>query len=458
MISSKTILLLLTLQTIVSFNPGVVLRVHKKHLTGIIKVGVAVINPFLKNVFMDEKIDAGMLKLLTTNITLEDIKSDQITCLETQRRDFLQCQITKAKFDLTSTAEINAVVFKSKGKVMVKGILDVVTIKLGFQDFNETHFGRPYININLDEITFDKNALKINLDFKNIPSSLIDKIIDLFKSQVISKLRDEIMKFANKEASNKINEAVHKSYPHSVAIGSLGISLQTALLTKPLIDEHDLAIGIDGSFFETSSGYKRDKDAVEVTGDAMTNFFGDVALTSFTINSFLEAIYKKRVSFTLGSVELEMTSTLLNPNVTITPSLIQIPRISGVTRGELGTNFAEVTGELSLDLAIGIHKSIDFFLDLDFPKFELNEFKLKTNIPMISYFESAIKFFLEQSMKYFHNFSFDIPNFILPFDMKIKDIGFAMNPGYVQLGLTVEIDHIVQLIKALQGNFMVAAI
>ena len=461
----KTILLNLVIQILLSLNPGVVLRIHKKNLTGIIKVGVSVINPFLKNVFMDEWIDTGMLKIETTNMNMEDIKSEQVTCIETQRKDFLQCQIIKAQFNMASTAYLDAVIFKNHGKIMVRGILDVVTLKIGFMDFNTTHFGRPYVAINLDEITFDKNTLKINLDFRGIPSFLVEKTIEFFKSKVISKLRDEIMKFANKQGSDKINMVVHKVFPHTVILDPVGISLQTALLFKPSIDEHDLVIGIDGTFFDTQSGYKRDKDAAEVTGDAMDHFFGDVSLTNYTINSFFQAIYQKRISMSLGPIQLEMISTTLDPDVSISPSLIQISRMSGITRGESGSNFGEVTMDVSLDMIVGIHTSIDFFLDLDIPHFDLHEFKMKTNIPMISYFESAIRFFLEQAIKYFHSFSLDIPNFVLPFDMKVVDVGLQMNHGYVQLGLTVEIDHVIpEIIKAFQtnfegqSNFMVSAI
>lgn len=429
------------------FNPGLVLRVHKNKLAEIIQVAIPIANPLLKNVMLNETISVSVLKIYKTNMTLEDIKSDHVSCKDLSQAGHLTCEIRDTRFHMVSTARIDAFIFKSDGIIHADGVIPIIRLRIAFQDFNATHYGKPYVNLELEELEFDKKALKIHLDFKNIPSSLINTIVDLFKSVLVKNLRDSIKKFFKASGNGLINKAIEKNFPVSVPIPPLGVSLQTALNSKPVIDEHDVAIGIDGTFFVTSQGYKRDKDAQKVEGDALANYFGDVSLTAYTLNSLHEALRGREIAFNVAGVDL-VVKLEGSGEIRISPKGIEGARLGAMVRGTKGKTFVEGKMNVSALLWLGIHKSYDFFLDTDLQQWSINSFDFNSNLPVVHHLGKLIPYLINTYVHYFHKLSLDIPDVILPFDLKVKDLGLVLTEQILQVGVSVQIDHVTRLIQA----------
>jgi len=428
------------------FNPGVALRVHKKKLAEIIQVAIPIANPFLKDVMLNETISVSVLKIQQTNMTLEDIKSDRVFCTDLADIGHLTCEIHDTKFHMLSKARIDAFIFKSDGTIHADGVIPIIRLKIAFQDFNATHFGKPYLDLELQELEFDKKSLQIHLDFKNIPSSLINTIVELFKSLLAKNLRDSIKKFFKVNGNALINKQIHKSFPTSIPIEPLGISLQTALNIKPVIDGHDVVLGIDGTFFVTSQGYKRDKDAPKIEGDALANYFGDVSLTDYTLNSLLEALNNRDIILNVYGIDIVVRVEGTGV-IRISPKGIEGKTISVFVRGSKGSQFVQAKIDVSALLWLGIHKSLDFFLDTDLQKWSINSFDFKSNLPVIQHFGRFIPYLINTYVRYFHKLSLDIPDVILPFDLKVKDLGLVLSDEILQVGVSVQIDHITKLIQ-----------
>lgn len=434
------------------FNPGLVFRVHKKHFAEIFKVAVPIANPFLKNNVITDPISVGILKITETNLSIEDIRSDRVVNPDSTQKDFLRFEIRDSKFHMVSKGRIDAAIFKSDGTIHADGVIPLVRVKVGFQDFNATHHSRPYVHFDLEELEFDKKSLRIHLDFKGIPNFLINQIVDIFKGVVTGKLRDAIKKFFRENGNKLINKAIHTGYPLSVPIAPLGISLQTAVNLKPSIDDHDVVMGIDGTFFDTKSGYKRDKDAPKVEGDALANFFGDASVTSYTFNSFLDALRGRDIAANVQGIDL-LVRLENNQPVSISADGIHAKQLDVMVRGNKGKSYVEGRLDFASTLWMGIHKSLDFFLDTDIRNFGINSFDFKTNFPVIGHLKPLIPYAINAFIRYFHRLSLDIPDVVLPFDLKVKDLGLVLTDEILQLGVSVQIDHVTQLIARLLQRF-----
>lgn len=444
---------LLALSALAAFNPGIVARVHKHHLTEIIKVMIPIANPFLKSIVSEELVDVGVLKLLKTNITIEDIKPARVTCPKTDQSDFLECEILDSNFHLFANAEIKAFVFKSLGTIHADGKINVIKARFGFMNFDDKQHGKPYLNLMLNDIIFDAKSLKVHLDFKNIPSTLIDTIISLFKSALVKNIREQLMKFFNQKGNALVNKIIEQKFPETVEIKPLGIALRTEVPKKPTIDSHDVALGVDGTFYDIAKGYKRDKDAPKVEGEAMEAYFGDVSLTSYTLRTLFESIRGKSIIFEAQGLKLTFTHTG-EPTFGICKDGLSGDNVVGKLRVQKGNYWIELSLDVSGLVWLGVHKSIDFFLDIDVKKLTFKRFEVKSNIPGVETLGIVVHMAIEQLLKRFHKFSIDLPNVILPFDLKVTDLGMQLSEDLLQVGGSVQIDHLARELGALFERFV----
>lgn len=450
---SPVLISLLAITVLAAFNPGLVGRMHKQHLTEIIKVMIPIANPFLKSVILDEPISAGVLKLLQTNITIEDINPTRVICPKPDQLDFLECEIKDSNFHLLAKGQINAIIFKSEGTIHADGKINAIKARFGFMNFTDKQHGKPYLNLSLVDIEFDAKSLKIHLDFKNIPSSLIDTIIATFKNALVKNIRDQLKKFFNQNGNELVNKMIEEKYPVAVEVKSLGIALRTELPVKAAIDSHDLVIGIDGTAYDIQKGYKRDKDAVKVNGDAMEEFFGDVSLTSYSFRTIFDAIRDKVIAFETQGIKLTFKHTG-EPTFNICKDGLSGDNVVGTLRAQKGDYWIELAVEASGLVWLGVHKSIDFFLDIDVKKLSFKQFEVKSNIPGVGALGFLIRMAIEQLLKRFHKFSIDLPNVILPFDLKVSNIGLKMSQDLVQVGVSVEIDHLAKVFGDMFDRFV----
>lgn len=436
-----------------TLNPGFVVKVHKNKIPQIMKVAVPIMNPLLKNVVLNETIDVSLLKLTSSVLDIANLLPSQIDCPFNNDPNFIQCEISKAAFNIISQAEIDTPLFKSTGTIKCQGVLNLIRVRFGFKEFTEKQKGKPFLNLVLEDLHFDKDSMQIHIDMKGIPNALIDQIVKTFKSSVLNKIKENLIKFVKEKGNLKINQIIDEKYPSAVDLVDIGISMRTELNACSIIDQENIIFGMDATFYDTKTGYKRTKESHLIDSKPMDKYFLDIALTSYMINSFFESIYDKRIKVTTEKAVFEVQSTWKSPDLVIDSEAVKCNAFTGALKLYKENMFAEFIGDVSFDLHLNSRKSIDQFVDFDFKKLSLNEMKFNSNIPVVKYMEFFVKYALKSLFVFLHSFSVDIPNINFPGDIKLTDFELRMNSGFIDAGISVDIDHVVEAVQNMMNGY-----
>ena len=446
--SPRTLLLLLLARAALCWNPGVVLRLHKKNLSKIITVGTKVVNPFIKNITITDPIEASILTLHKTELVLADVQPSQIVWPSLDKEGYLECEVLKVGFKLVGHGEIKAAFFKSKGTVLATGFVSKVVVRFAFEDFSAARKDKPFVKVELQQFEFDTKSMIIKLDFRLIPDSLINNVISLFKSVVVKSIQSSIAKSFKLKFNKAVNEFVEREYPASVSLGPYGLSLQTLLSSKPTVTAMEVVLGLDGTFFDTAAGYSRSKDAAAVSTHKLDRFFGDLTVTSYSVNTFFEAVFNKDFVFDLAGTSLTLRSELSHPDVRMSSRGIRLDKYPLFARVQRGKDFLESRSEVSLLLDAEVHKSVDFFLDFFVREFAFHKLEFRSDKPFMAVLGRVVRLFMMALFAAKQKFSLGIPDVNLPFDTKLKDLGVDIEDGYLQVGASVDVDHVTKWVLA----------
>jgi hypothetical protein len=424
------------------YNPGIIVNIHESEFGSLVANMLPVINKMTKKFEVDEEIEDGSITIHKMIVSLDDLEPEQLQFDFKTHPGVILIKLTNVNHSIISFADFNMKIFKSTGTIISSGIINVIMLRMYFRDFDDSHKDKPYFSIKIDDLQFNKDSFVIKADFKLIPDWAIDSIIKLFKSSVLDKVKTKILKRIDRDGDGMIDKAINKDYPSSVSLEQLDTSMSTNLVRKPISDDQNLYFYIDGTFFNTEKGYSRSSDAENITIHTDDQFFIDVHVTQYSINSLFSALNGNVLKYDFFGFWLFFDSLSASNPISIIEDKITIKDFSSQIGAEKGADyFARLKSSIELESNL-ITKKIgkDFWAFIDILNFELLDLQIDASFPTARIPIQLIRDFTKMILTFKNEFKFKFPKMKLPFEVQLKDIGLSLFKEHMRIGLSIERD------------------
>lgn len=422
-----------------AYRPGIIVTVRESEFGNLVKGALPLINKSTKNFVMDEPIAEDMLTINRIEGSLDDIHSENLRFTFRPDVGIISIVVSKVWHHVKCEGEAKAKFIRSPGVITSSGIIDEILIDMHFRDFTDAQKGKPYFSLKIQQLNFNKDSFDIHADFKGIPNFLIDGIIKIFKSKVLDKVKNSILETLDKKGDSMIDKALDKLYPFAVPLTNLDTSLCISVLQKPHIDDKNLYLEIDGTFFNTQKGYSRTQDAEDIKLHTDDNFYVDVHVTQYSINSLISAVYNTQIHYKLFGFDLMVESLNNEGIVDIDIDKITVNKFNSLIGISKNDFFARVNLSLNFSSAFNVSRHSDgfFWAALDVYDFKFLEFDIDTSYGSHPEISELVEVCIQTFVRFQKKFTMKLPVIELPFNIKIEDVGAELFDKQIRFGVSI---------------------
>jgi hypothetical protein len=422
-----------------SYNPGVVVAVHESEFGSLVAGVLPLINSFTKNFVIEERIEDPNITITKMEGDLGDVRPDQLQFDFTSVPGSIIVRISKAGQKIKSYADLKMGIFTSSGTIITSGVVDSITLRVNFRDFDAQHKDKPYFTVKIIDIQFDKEAFTIEGDFQGIPQFIIDSVMKIFKAQVIDKMKAIIINKIDRDGDEIIDRILNENYPFALPLLPINTSVCVNLIDKPTIDDKNIYFQLDGTFFNTQTGYNRTRDAEAISMNTDNQFYINTFITQYSIKSILEALVNNPIGFDVLGISMSFDSLDDQTEVTIQDNQLSMTSLKTKFGIKYKSFFIEVISGLDVKANLCVNKENEKLeASIDFSHLSFSEFSLESNFWIPGIASYIISKLIELLIKIKHRYVFGLPAENLPFGIEVKDLGVQLFDKHVRAGLSIE--------------------
>jgi hypothetical protein len=422
-----------------AFRPGIIVTVHENEFGNLVKGVLPLINNGTKNFVMDETISEEMIDINRIEGSLDDIHSENLGFAFHPDTGIISIVVSKIWHHVKCFGVAKAKFIKSPGVITSSGMIDEVLINMNFRDFTDTQKGKPYFSVKVQQLTFNKDSFDIHADFKGIPNFIIDAIIKIFKAKLLDKIKDSILKSLDKKSDPMIDKALDKLYPQYVSLKDLDTSLSIELIQKPHIDDKNLYIEVDGTFFNTEKGYSRTQDAEDIKLQTDDQFYVDAHVTQYSVNSLINSLYHTKIHRRVFGFDVEVESLNNESNVQIDIEKFTFTKFNSLLNVSKNGLFARVNSSVNLSSAFVVRRHSDgsFWASMDVYDLKFLELDIDSSFGRQPLVSKLVQFAIRTYLRFQNNFKVKLPTIELPFNIKVDNIGAESFDKYIRFGVSI---------------------
>jgi hypothetical protein len=424
---------------VLGYNPGIIVSIHEKEFGNLVSGILPAVNHLTKDFVEEETMSEGPLTIRRCQGSLNDLTSDQFQFDFTTEPGVIRFTLQNVGHTLKCDGDISIAFAHSSGSVHSSGIIEHISMRMIFRDFDETHKDKPYFSLKVTEMNFNKDSFQITADFQNIPDVIINKVIDLFKSQILDKVKDAILSKFDQQGDSIIDGIINAKYPAFVPIENLDISVCINLLSKPVLDSESLYLYLDGTVFSNSKGYNRTADAEVISIHTDDQFYLDLHITQYSVNTLFSALYDLEIDYLFNGFKLFFDSMDNESNIIIEENRIKVLNYSSKLGVELNSNYAKLSSGMEVVSNLIVKKEDDrIWATFDFSDFKFLNFDIDSSFYFPEGAANLISSLIEKVINYEQQFKVKVPKAVFPFNITVKDVGLQLFDKHMRVGLSIE--------------------
>ena len=419
-----------------SINPGAVLSISFELVDYVKNQIVALLYEQFKDFNMPTEVEIPGLKMWNMNVKLENLNSENVHIFLNPEDNSMVLDFNNLSMSLNSDITIEKYYISKSGKVKVNSIIDKFIMKVYFQDDGQT-LKLPKIQFELVELVIPPSKLDIDLNLDYIPTIVTDFILSFINGMLLDQIEIFLSQFLPTDGTNQVNNLIIQNYPQEISLFDDKLML-SMFLTENILVEADgksnrLRVALDGMSFLKSEGRlvreipseilftEEDTEGVvlgfsqELVGSALKILFNKIFQNKF---EFANGVVKTDVSentFKIKTSGMTLENVSVNADVSLAHYTIQ-------------SNFI-------LNSGLEVNK-FDFQKDtvtFSITKVLLSDYSFKSNNDFVQSFGPYIKSLAEAFGLFFHNFTFPIPGFELPYNIHLDTAQFRNQKGFTVL-------------------------
>lgn len=280
--------------------------------------------------------------------------------------------------------EYSILFFTINGEGDIDGPISNLNMLIGFETQDKGGFLIPKINIKYFDMGIDPLLWRFHFDCSACPSGVADLLLELFKTQLIDKIKEEARNVVNEKVADIVNEALKEKYPLTTPVTDL-ISVSLANTGPVKVKSNYLSVPLDATVFLTAEGYNRRFDAPEIPSENPENP-GEIQLyaSSYLYDTLEDTLNKIPMSFDFNIYGYDS-----NFKIDGSKNPLEIKTKDKALHGVFGGIFdvpglkvqAEVLAETNFDFTFKHGDELNMvYVDIDFNEESLKFKKLKLTV------------------------------------------------------------------------------
>ena len=308
-----------------------------------------------RNIDIDE-IKEGDLKVsgIEVEVVNEDHNNVQVTF--NAEKNGVNVVVDNTSIKVHCNWKYKKLILEVSGVGDIEGPISHLSMMIGFENQEKDGMLIPKINIQDFDMGINSGDWHFHFDCSACPPGIADLLLDLFKSDLIKKIKDEAKSVVDNKVGDIVNEALMEQYPlQTAATDEISVSLAT---TGPVtVTEDFLHVPLDSTVFLTSQGYNRPFDAPVIPTEDPDNP-GEIQLfaSTYLYETFEQSINQVPMEFTTSIMGFQ---AIFKINGTACPFELktQDKNLHAAFGGALSIP------SLNIDVILAAEANIDFFFD-----------------------------------------------------------------------------------------------
>ena len=157
--------------------------------------------------------------------------------------------IRNMNFNLRLKTFLSLAIQNYEGYFNIKSKIDHLQLKISFQRDETRFYVKPKIHCFVNALKINDQGMEITSNIQNMPVLFVEVITMIFRSQIKDSLEVYIKETMPTDTTVQINALIEKFYRDSIDIEE-GLSLNTLLTDKIIVDEDQIRLQIVGQFFD----------------------------------------------------------------------------------------------------------------------------------------------------------------------------------------------------------------
>jgi hypothetical protein len=269
---NKIVIVLLALgliNSVIAENPGLVGGLKLPIINKIKEKYFETFMDGFRNINIDD-LHEGDLKV--TGIEVEAINDDHnnVQVSFNEEKNGINVVVDNTQIKVHCNWGYKVLIITISGVGDIRGPISHLSMLIGFETQEKDGAIIPKINIQDFDIGIDSGAWDFHFDCSACPPGIADLLLNLFKGELVGKIKDEARNVVNTQIADMVNNVLLESYPLQAAVTDT-ISLSTATTSVVKVKANYLSVPLDATIFLTEEGYARQFEAPEIPFESESN-------------------------------------------------------------------------------------------------------------------------------------------------------------------------------------------
>lgn len=433
----KLITIFIFFASSISINPGLTIKLDLKNIDIVKAKFIPIINKTIEDMTIVENMRIGGFNIKQTNVKIYPIKPEQII-VGMGQGDILFLSIKNLYVKTVSNTALDMLLFDWDGKISTSGYINRVRCIVKFKKFNEKD-PRPYLESAIDKVEITNFSWDIDVDADFVPSFITNKVLKVFNQLTLQLLIENIMKNIDADITSIINQAIKREYPLFFDLG-YDVAVSSKLVEKVRIIDNTLLLKIDGTFYDKKKGLIRHDQPLPMDLNYVGDYLIDLFISDFSLNSIFQAIADKNMKIYKDNIDLIIYTGDQHKYISIEEGQLKFDKLKAQANIDYSGYKVKADFTLKGNLDMDTSQIDNELLKLKVKSFEFEEFNLDGNVPYITYVPGVIKFLVKTALYYNNEFTLPIPQFQLPFGIKLTKKQAILKNNNANLSVNFEID------------------
>lgn len=429
--------LIINISAICSRNPGIIAEIQLNPFEILKPKLIPIINKLNQKRQLEMEVTLKEVTMVNPICETEPFTKDSFV-IEKAEGNTMIISVFNIKSHLESDIRLDFTLFNGYGKMTNTGTIDKIQLKVEILDLYEAD-PRPYVKISVLSFNIQPDNWEMGTKVDYIPSYLTNLITTNFKESLLYRYITEVVHKINTEVNEEINNSIKNMYP-LIYNGEYDVSVKTGLTEAINIKDKNTFLKLNGTFFNRTEGDVSTGEPKEIDTSDPQEHLVDLYVSDYSANSLFSAFYGKE--FTFGDDDIKC-------NLKVKPGPNAFSMIKDkIKLKDISLNFSvlykgiklTISTILKADIGVEFVNKKERLVKIKKKSISLSQFKLGGSIFGISYLSPFVKYGLYTFLTFKKTFNYKIPDFEIPYGIKIKDLVFKINEGFAKLGVDIDVE------------------